>query len=90
MMKDTALVSFLGVTLSSAEIFRRANLAGSASLKNLEALLVAAAIYWALTAVFTFFQRRLESRVSKGYVRTSVVQSRHKPVTVVGDETVAP
>jgi hypothetical protein len=35
----------------------------------MEALLVAAACYWALTAVFTFFQKKLETRVSKGYVR---------------------
>jgi polar amino acid transport system permease protein len=69
MLKDTALVSFLGSTVSSAEIFRRANLVGSAASRNLEALIVAAAIYWALTAIFTYFQSRLERRVSRGYVR---------------------
>jgi polar amino acid transport system permease protein len=69
MMKDTALVSFLGITAASAEIFRRAQLAGKADFKPLEALLVAAGLYWALTAVFTFFQVRLERRVSKGYQR---------------------
>jgi hypothetical protein len=26
-------------------------------------------MYWALTAIFTFFQSRLERRISKGYVR---------------------
>ena len=38
----------------------------------LESLLVAAALYWLLTSVFTFFQSRLERRISKGYVRTEV------------------
>ena len=56
MMKDTALVSFLGVTVASAEIFRRAQLAGKADFKNLEAYVIAAGLYWALTALFTFFQ----------------------------------
>ena len=35
----------------------------------MEALVTAAALYWALTAIFTYFQSRLERRVSKGYVR---------------------
>ncbi|MGH3452877.1 MAG: amino acid ABC transporter permease [Nocardioidaceae bacterium] len=70
MLKDTALVSFLGVSVAQAEIFRRAQLVGRADFKNLEALLVAAALYWALTIVFTFFQRRLEARMSRGYIRT--------------------
>jgi polar amino acid transport system permease protein len=70
MLKDTALVSFLGVAVANAEIFRRAQLVGKSDFKNLEALLVAAGLYWALTIVFTFFQRRLEARVSRGYVRS--------------------
>ena len=69
MMKDTALVSFLGVELSRAELFRRAQLAGSEDLRKLEALLVAAGMYWALTAIFTFFQRKLERRMGRGYER---------------------
>jgi polar amino acid transport system permease protein len=79
MMKDTALVSFLGVTIAHAEIFRRAQLVGKADFKNLEALIVAACMYWALTAIFTFFQRRLESRVSRGYVRTAPPRTRDRP-----------
>jgi polar amino acid transport system permease protein len=71
MLKDTALVSFLGVAVANAEIFRRAVLLGRSDFQNLEALLVAAALYWGLTILFTFFQRRLESRVSRGYVRTA-------------------
>ncbi|MEX1264902.1 MAG: amino acid ABC transporter permease [Actinomycetota bacterium] len=69
MMKDTALVSFLGVALAQAEIFRRAQLAGTREAHPLEALITAAALYWALTAIFTFFQARLERKVGKGYVR---------------------
>ena len=75
MLKDTALVSFLGVAADHAEIFRRASLVGKADFKNLEALLLAALIYWALTAIFTVFQARLERRLSKGYVRTSATQT---------------
>ncbi len=71
MMKDTALVSFLGVTVASAEIFRRAQLVGKADYKNLEAYVAVAMVYWALTVVFTFFQSRLEESLATGYVRTS-------------------
>ena len=73
MMKDTALVSFLGVQITRTELFGRAQLAFSANLtKRLETLLIAAALYWLLTSIFTFFQSRLERRISKGYVRTTV------------------
>jgi len=73
MMKDTALVSFLGAAVATAELFLRAQLAFSASIRNrLESLLVAAGLYWLLTSVFTFFQSRLERRISKGYVRTEI------------------
>jgi polar amino acid transport system permease protein len=73
MMKDTALVSFLGIQVERAELFGRAQLAFSANVtKRLETLLIAAAMYWVLTSVFTFFQSRLERRISKGYVRTAV------------------
>jgi polar amino acid transport system permease protein len=76
MMKDTALVSFLGVTVASAEIFRRSQLVGKADLKNLEAYLLAAALYWLLTAVFSFFQAKLERRISSGYDRTVTARRR--------------
>jgi polar amino acid transport system permease protein len=73
MMKDTALVSFLGAEVARAELFLRAQLAFSANVtKRLESLLVAAALYWLLTSIFTFFQSRLERKISKGYVRTEV------------------
>jgi polar amino acid transport system permease protein len=70
MMKDTALISFLGALVSQAEIFRRANIAGSRDIKTLEAYILAAGMYWGLTILFTFFQRKLETRISRGYVRT--------------------
>jgi polar amino acid transport system permease protein len=71
MMKDTALVSFLGVAAASAEMFRRSQLVGKADFKNLEAYVLVAALYWALTALFTVLQRRLEGRMATGYVRDS-------------------
>jgi len=69
MMKDTALVSFLGASIDQMEIFRRAQLVGRADFRNLEALLIAAVMYWGLTTIFQYFQSRLERRLSKGYVR---------------------
>jgi polar amino acid transport system permease protein len=84
MMKDTALVSFLGVELSRAELFRRAQLAASENVtERLEALLVAAGMYWLLTAIFTFFQRRLERRMGKGYERGTQAAQR-KPHFISG------
>lgn len=75
MMKDTALVSFLGVTVASAEIFRRAQLVGKADFKNLEAYIAVALVYWGLTVVFTFFQSRLERRIGRGYDRAHVAKA---------------
>jgi polar amino acid transport system permease protein len=69
MMKDTALVSFLGTSIEQMEIFRRAQLVGKADFRNLEALLIAALMYWGLTTIFQYFQLRLERRLSKAYVR---------------------
>ena len=69
MMKDTALVSFIGVSVEQSEVFRRAVLVGTAEFKPVEAYLLAAGVYWALTAVFTLFQSRLERRIGRGYVR---------------------
>ena len=76
MMKDTALVSFLGSEVGRAELFRRAQLAASVDVtERLEALLVAAGMYWALTAIFTFFQRKLERRMGRGYERGAPTQT---------------
>jgi polar amino acid transport system permease protein len=71
MMKDTALVSFLGVAVATAEMFRRSQLVGKADFKNLEAYVLVAMFYWALTAAFTLLQSRLEARMETGYVRES-------------------
>jgi polar amino acid transport system permease protein len=79
MMKDTALVSVLGTSIEAMELFRRAQLVGNREVRPLEALVTAAALYWALTAVFTFFQSRLERRVSKGYVRAGAPARRGAP-----------
>jgi len=75
MMKDTALVSFLGVTVASAEVFRRSQLVGKADFKNLEAYVAAALVYWGLTVVFTMLQSRLEKRIGRGYDRAHVAQA---------------
>src|ERR671930_27057 len=69
MMKDTALVGFLGTPVFYWDLFKRGQTLGSQSFKPLEALIVAAGIYWALTIIFSFFQARLERRMSRGYVR---------------------
>jgi polar amino acid transport system permease protein len=82
MMKDTALVSFIGVSADQAEIFRRAQLAGAESFNPVEAYLLAAAFYWILTIIFTFFQSRLERRINKGYVRGD--QKKTKIVSMSG------
>jgi polar amino acid transport system permease protein len=80
MMKDTALVGLLGAEAARAELFRRAQLAFTSNLTaRLESLLVAAALYWALTAVFTFFQRKLERRVSRGYERGAITPGSTRP-----------
>lgn len=83
MMKDTALIGFLGSSIFWADPFRRAQLLGRPPFKNLEALLVAAACYWALTAIFTYFQQRLERRMSRGYVRTVALGPTHGGVRFV-------
>jgi len=79
MMKDTALVSLLGTPIAWADPFRRATLLGRADFRNLEALVVAAGWYWILTGIFTFFQKRLETRLSRGYVRQAASSKRHPP-----------
>jgi polar amino acid transport system permease protein len=75
MMKDTALVSFLGVNVASAELFRRAQLLGKHDFKNLEAYVAAALVYWGLTVLFTMLQARLERRIGRGYDRAHVARA---------------
>ena len=65
MTKDSALVSYMTVQ----EILWRAQRVGQANFRSLETLLVAAAVYWVLTIVFSFFQDRLEKRMAQSDVR---------------------
>jgi len=62
MTKDTALVYVVGVQ----ELLYRANAAGRPSGQNFSTILVAAVMYWLLTLVLSFFQGRLEKRMSAG------------------------
>ncbi|MCB0103964.1 MAG: amino acid ABC transporter permease [Anaerolineales bacterium] len=63
MTKDSALVSATGFV---HEVMWRATKVGRAQFNNLEALIMAAVFYWVMTLVLTFFQGRLEARLSKG------------------------
>ena len=63
MTKDSALVSVTGFV---HEIMFRATRVGRATFNNLEALIIAAAFYWGMTLILTFFQSRLEARLARG------------------------
>lgn len=63
MTKDSALVSATGAV---HEVMWRATRVGRAEFNNLEALIMAAGFYWIMTLVLTFFQSRLERRLSRG------------------------
>src|SRR6187431_2078219 len=52
MIKDSALVSIIGVT----ELLWRAQSVGNQKFRTLEAILIAALVYWFLTIVFSYFQ----------------------------------
>jgi polar amino acid transport system permease protein len=62
MLKDSALVSTIGVT----ELLWRAQAAGRPRVRVFDAILVAALVYWILTIIFSFFQERLEKRMARG------------------------
>ncbi len=62
MIKDSALVS----TITVQELLWRASKVGNQNFRTLEALLIAAAIYWVLTIAFSYFQERLERRMAEG------------------------
>ena len=61
MIKDSALVSIIGIQ----ELLWRAQRVGSANFRSLETLLLAAAVYWGLTVVFSSVQERLERRMAR-------------------------
>jgi polar amino acid transport system permease protein len=65
MLKDSALVSFIGVS----ELFFRASKVGQQNFRAMETLIVAAAMYWLVTSVFSYFQAKLERKMARGYVR---------------------
>jgi polar amino acid transport system permease protein len=65
MIKDSALVGIVG----TQELFFRASKIGRQYFQNLETLVIAALVYWALTSIFSYFQGRLERRLARGYVR---------------------
>ena len=62
MIKDSALVS----TIAVQELLWRASQVGTQNFRSLESLLIAAAVYWAMTIVFSAFQERLERRMARG------------------------
>ena len=62
MQKDSALISTVGFV---HEILWRAGKHGRRDARQLEALLVAAVFYWALTIIFSTFQSRVEDKFSK-------------------------
>ncbi|UCG07376.1 MAG: amino acid ABC transporter permease [Desulfobacterales bacterium] len=62
MLKDSALVNFLGVW----ELFFRAIKVGRQNFRNMETLIIAALFYWLVTIFFQYFQSRLESHLAKG------------------------
>jgi polar amino acid transport system permease protein len=63
MTKDSALVSATGFV---HELMWRATKVGRAQFNNLEALIIAAIFYWGLTLILSYFQGKLEARLSKG------------------------
>ena len=63
MLKDSSLVSVIGVM----EITCRASRLARRDSKSMEMLLVAAAVYWILTAISSWLQSRLENRMALAY-----------------------
>jgi polar amino acid transport system permease protein len=65
MIKDSALVSFVGLQ----ELFWRARTVGTSHFQTFGTLMTAALVYWMLTIVFSLVQERLEKRMAEGEVR---------------------
>ena len=65
MIKDSSLVSIIGVQ----ELLWRASSIGQRNFRTLEALLIAALVYWVLTIAFSFLQERLEQRMARSDTR---------------------
>jgi polar amino acid transport system permease protein len=62
MLKDSSLVSILAVE----ELLFRSQLVGRQNFRSLEALVIAAGVYWLLTIVFSTVQERLERQMARG------------------------
>lgn len=62
MIKDSALVS----TITVHETLFMAQRIGRSAFEPVAALLIAGAVYWTLTIIFSFFQERLERRLARG------------------------
>lgn len=62
MLKDSALVS----TITVHETLFLAQRIGRTAFEPTAALIVAAAVYWVLTIVFSYWQERLERRMARG------------------------
>jgi polar amino acid transport system permease protein len=76
MLKDSSLVGLAG----AAELFYRAQSVGKAESHSYETLTVAALIYWLLTSIFSFFQKRLETKMGRGHVREEVAPPRARGI----------
>jgi len=63
MTKDSALVSATGFV---HEVMWRATRVGRAEFNNLEALIIAAAIYWIMTIILSYVQSIIEARLARG------------------------
>jgi ABC-type amino acid transport system permease subunit len=62
MPKDTALAGVMALP----ELMGLARQAGSPNQRYFEALVVASAWYWLITIILTYFQGKLEHRMSRG------------------------
>jgi polar amino acid transport system permease protein len=63
MTKDSALVAATGFV---HELMWRATKVGRAHFRSMEALIMAAIFYWAMTLILTSVQNRIEGRLAKG------------------------
>lgn len=62
MLKDSALVS----TITVHETLFMAQRIGRSAFEPVAALIIAGAVYWTLTIIFSFFQDKLEKRMARG------------------------
>ena len=65
LIKDTSLASVIALP----ELLQKARLVGGRTYDFISPLLVAAAVYWALTIFFSFWQARLERRLERDKAR---------------------